>query len=141
MKRLPQYVIVFVAGLVAGFGAFAGSQIFQKKMRTAVFLAEARVEVDNLRQKVTAFRVQAKRYPVDAAELVKAGIVDPAKPPVERLRGSSRIVKAWDGEGGFLYLSATGQVYLNADMKREKLLGADIDRLKNGDLLPPGTFY
>lgn len=141
MKELPKLIILLLAGFVAGFGAYAGTNIFQRKMRTSAFLAEAEGEVLGLRQKVAAYEARRGRRPKDVAELVRSGFWDPQQPPVERLRGQARWSGVWDGDGGFCYLSSTGQIYLNADLKREKLLRSDIERLKTGDLLPPGTFF
>jgi hypothetical protein len=73
--------------------------------------------------------------------MVAAGFWSPELPPVERLRGSADWVSAYDGEGGFLYLSTTGQIYLNTDLTREKLRGEDIRKLETGDLVPPGAFF
>ena len=141
MKELPKLIILILAGFVAGFSAYAGTNIFQRKMRTSAFLAEAEGEVLGLRQKVAALQARTGHRPADVAALVRAGLWDPQHPPVERLRGQARWSGSWDGEGGFCYVSASGQIYLNTDLKREKLLGSDIERLKTGDLLPPGTFF
>ena len=73
--------------------------------------------------------------------MVAAGFWSPVQPPSERLRGSADWVGAYDGDGGFVYLTATGQIYLNTDLTREKLRSADIRMLETGDLVPPGTFF
>jgi hypothetical protein len=112
-----------------------------RKARTAVFLAEAEAEIRGLRDKVSGFRRVHGRPPRDVAEMVAAGFWDPEHPPAERLRGSADWVTAFDGDGGFLYLTDTGQIFLNDDLKREKLRAADIRKLESGELVPPGTFY
>jgi hypothetical protein len=138
---IPKLIITFVAGLCLGFGTQSVMSIGFRKMRTAMFLAEAQAQVQGLTAKVQAFKAARGRYPRDAAEMAAAGFWRADEPPVERLKGSGHWATAFDGEGGFLYLSATGQVYLNADLKREKLRSADIELLKSGTLVPPGTFF
>ncbi|HTB22409.1 MAG TPA: hypothetical protein VK914_06860 [bacterium] len=141
MKELSKIIIVFVAAFSAGF-AFQGvlATTF-RKARTAVFLAEADGQVQGLRLKVADFKRREGRFPKDIPEMVAQGFWSPAQPPCERLRGCADWVTAYDGEGGFLYLSATGQIYLNTDLTREKLRSADIHKLETGDLVPPGTFF
>lgn len=141
MKELPKALILLLAGFACGFAAQSVLAIGFRKMRTAEFLAYAKAEVGGLRKKVEAFKAQKGRYPKDAAEMAAAGFWAPEQPPVERLRGSGAWVTAYDGQGGFLYLSATGQIFLNTDLKREKLRRVDQDELMHGDLLPPGTFF
>jgi hypothetical protein len=141
MKELPKVFILLLAGFACGFAAQSVLAIGFRKMRTAEFLAHAEAEVHGLRAKIDAFKAQKGRYPKDAGEMAAAGFWSPERPPVERLRGSGQWVSAFDGEGGFVYLSVTGQVYLNTDLKREKLRNADMDKLLHGDLLPPGTFF
>jgi hypothetical protein len=141
MKELPKVLILVLAGFACGFAAQSVLAVGFRKMRTAEFLAYAQAEVHGLRKKVEAFKTQKGRFPKDAAEMAAAGFWSPAEPPVERLRGSGAWVTAYDGEGGFVYLSATGQIYLNTDLKREKLRHADQELLMHGDLLPPGTFF
>lgn len=141
MKDLPKLLITLLAGFVLGFGGFSVVQIGQRKLRTAVFLAEAEGQVMGLRAKVAAFKAAKGRYPRDTAEMVAAGFWAVQSPPVERLRGRPDWVTEFDGEGGFVYLSATGKIYLNTDLKREKFLRSDKQKLMTGDLLPPGTFF
>ena len=141
MKELPKLLILLLAGFVAGFGSQSVLAITFRKERTAVFLAEAEGQILGLRAKVADFRLRRGRFPRDASEMVAEGFWTSARPPVERLRGSADWVAAYDGEGGFVYLSATGRIYLNTDLKREKLRPADMRKLETGDLLPPGTFY
>lgn len=140
-KELPKLIIVLVAGFAAGFAFQSVLAIGFRKMRTAEFLAYAEAEVHGLRKKVAVFYAEKGRYPKDAAEMQAAGFWTPAQPPTERLRGSGAWVTRFDGEGGFVYLSPTGQIYLNTDLKREKLRHADQVKLQTGDLLPPGTFF
>lgn len=141
MKDLPKLLISLLAGLVLGFGTQSVAAIGFRKMRTAEFLAGAQAQVLGLRAKVQAFKAEKGRYPKDAAEMQAAGFWTAAQPPVERLRGSGAWVSVFDGQGGFLYLSATGMIHLNTDLKREKLRKADKQLLQTGDLLPPGTFF
>jgi hypothetical protein len=141
MKELSKILILLVAGFSAGF-AFEGSlAITFRKARTAVFLAEANGEVQGLRIKVADFRHRKGRFPRDVPEMVAVGFWSPVQPPTERLRGSADWVNAYDGEGGFVYLTASGRIYLNTDLTREKLRSADIRMLETGDLVPPGTFF
>jgi hypothetical protein len=141
MKELSKILILLVAGFSAGF-AFEGSlAITFRKARTAVFLAEADGQVKGLRLKVADFRRRKGRFPRDVQEMVAQGFWSPVEPPTERLRGSADWVNAYDGEGGFVYLTATGQIYLNTDLTREKLRSADVRMLETGDLVPPGTFF
>ncbi len=141
MKELPKLVIMLLAGVALGFAAQSVLAIGFRKMRTAQFLAQAEAQVLGLRAKAAAFKAEKGRYPKDPAEMQAAGFWTPAQPPVERLRGSAAWVSAYDGEGGFLYLSASGRIHLNTDLKREKLRRADKEKLQTGDLLPPGAFY
>jgi hypothetical protein len=141
MKQAPKFFILLAAGFALGFAAQSVLAVSFRKLRTAEFLAEAQSRVLGLRAKVAAFKAQKGRYPKDAAEMQAAGFWSPAQPPVERLRGGAAWVGEFDGQGGFVYLSATGMIYLNADLKREKLLKADKHKLQTGDLLPPGAFF
>lgn len=141
MKELPKLVIMLLAGLVLGFGTQSVMAVGFRKMRTAEFLAAAEAQVLGLRAKTAAFKAEKGRYPKDAAEMAAAGFWRPAQPPVERLRGSGAWVTVFDGQGGFVYLSATGMIHLNTDLKREKLRKADKLKLQTGDLLPPGAFF
>lgn len=141
MKELPKILILLVAGFAVGFGFQSVLAITFRKARTAVFLAEADGQVRGLRLKVSEFRLRHGRVPRDVPEMVASGFWSPAEPPTERLRGCADWVTAYDGEGGFVYLTATGQIYLNTDLTREKLRTADIRKLETGDLVPPGTFF
>jgi len=141
MKNLPKLLISLLAGFVLGFGGFSVVQIGQRKLRTAVFLAEAEGQVRGLRAKLATYYADQGRYPKDAAEMVAQGFWTVKDPPYEHLRGSAAWVTAFDGQGGFVYLSASGKIYLNTDLKREKFLRSDKLKLINGNLLPPGTFF
>jgi hypothetical protein len=141
VKELPKLLIVAVAAFACGFAFQSVLAVTFRKARTAVFLAEADAQVRGLREKVAAFKRAHGRVPRGPAEMVAAGFWSPSQPPVERLRGSADWVGAFDGEGGFLYVSSTGRIYLNDDLKREKMRATDIRALETGDLLPPGTFY
>jgi hypothetical protein len=137
MKQLPKVIILLLAGFIAGFGMQSILAITFRKARNAEFTAEAAGLIGVLRGKVAAFQAQKGRYPRDAAEMQAAGFWSVAEPPFEHFLGASRWVSAYDGEGGFLYLSATGQIFLNTELSREKLRWADRDRVRA--LLPPGT--
>jgi hypothetical protein len=141
LKSLPKLVILLLAGFMAGFAAQIVLAITFRKARTAVFLSEAEGEIMGLRAKVADFKRLHGRYPSGPDEMLRAGFWPAAQPPVERLRGSADWSDRYDGEGGFLYLSATGQIYLNTDLTREKLRWDDIHKLEHGDLVPPGTFF
>ena len=137
MKQLPKVIILLLAGFIAGFGFQSVLAIQQRKFRNMEFVAEAAGLLGVLRGKATAFHAQKGRYPHDAAEMQAAGFWAVADPPYEHFLGGSRWVTQYDGEGGFLYLSATGQIFLNTELSREKLSWADRDRVRA--LLPPGT--
>jgi hypothetical protein len=137
MKQLPKVIILLLAGFVAGFGFQSVLAITFKKFRNAEFVSESAGLIGVLRGKLAAFEAQKGRYPRDVAEMQAAGFWTVADPPFEHFLGGSRWVTQYDGEGGFLYLSATGQVFLNTELSREKLSWADRDRVRA--LLPPGT--
>lgn len=139
MKDLPKVVILLLAGFMAGFGFQSVLTIGFRKARNAEFVAEAASRVGALRAKIQGFKAQKGRYPKDAAEMLAAGFWTADQPPRERLRGGSQWVSAFDGEGGFLYLSATGQLYLNTDLAREKLRSVDREKLK--DLVTADALY
>lgn len=141
MKELPKLVILLLAGFTAGFAFQSVLAVGFRKMRTAQFLAQAEAQVRGLRVGVAAFQAEKGRFPKDAAEMQAAGLWTAAQPPVERLRGSGAWVTVFDGQGGFVYLSPSGRIYLNTDLKREKLRRMDKEKLQTGDLLPPGTFF
>ena len=139
MKQWPQVIILLLAGFVGGFAMKGVLDITFKKFRNAEFVAEADGLLGVLNGKVTAFKAQKGRFPRDAAEMQAAGFWTVAQPPSERLRGGDQWVSHFDGEGGFLYLSATGQIYLNTDLSREKLFRADRKRVRA--LVPAGALY
>jgi len=89
---------------------------------------------------VGAFHARQGRYPRDAAEMAAAGLWAVSDPPVERLRGGAQWVGHFDGEGGFLYDSATGRVLLNVDLKNEKLRAQDRAQVLLGGIVPPEGF-
>jgi hypothetical protein len=136
---LAQAAILILAGFLAGFGGKSVLDITFKKFRNAEFVAEAQGLVGVLRGKLKAFRAQKGRFPRDPAEMQAAGFWSVAQPPQERLKGGSRWASSFDGEGGFLYLSGTGELFLNTDLSREKLFSADRERVRS--LVPPGSLY
>jgi hypothetical protein len=137
MKQLPKVIILLLAGFVAGFGMQSVLAITFRKFRNAEFVAEADGLIGVLRSKVKAYQAKNGRYPRDVEEMQAAGFWTVAQPPFEHLRGGSQWVTQYDGEGGFVYLSATGEIFLNTELSREKLRWADRDRVRT--LLPPGT--
>ncbi len=139
MKQLPKVVILLLAGFMGGFGAQSVLAIWMRKARNAEFVAEAASRLQALRAKVKGYHAQTGRYPADAAAMLQAGFWTAADPPRERLRGGSQWVAEFNGDGGFLYLSATGEIFLNDDLSREKLRWSDRDRVR--ELVPPGTLY
>jgi hypothetical protein len=140
MKQLPKVVILLLAGFMAGFGMKSVIDITFKKFRNAEFVSEAAGLLGVLRGKVTAYQAKNGRYPGDASAMQAAGFWAVADPPREWLgAGGSRWVTQFDGQGGFLYLSVTGQIFLNTDLSREKLFRADRKRLES--LVPPGALY
>ncbi len=141
MKELPKLLIVAIAAFAAGFAFQGVLAVTFRKARTAIFLAEAEAQIRGLRVKVAEFKRVRGRPPKGPAEMVAEGFWSPSQPPVERMRGSADWVSSFTGDGGFLYVTATGQIYLNDDLKMEKMRALDIHKLETGDLLPPGTFY
>jgi hypothetical protein len=140
MKQLPKVIILLLAGFIAGFNLQSVLAVVFKKARNAEYVASAEGLVGVLRAKVKVYQAKTGRFPRDAAEMQAQGFWTVADPPREWLgQGGSRWVPAFDGEGGFLYLSATGQIYLNTDLSREKLRWADRQRVRA--LVPPGTLY
>lgn len=141
MKDFQKWVIAALAGAVLGFGAQSVLAVGFRKARNAEFLAEALSSLRQARQAVQAHKQAKGSWPRGVEALSKAGFLSAEDPPFERLRGSARWVSRYDGQGGFLYVSTTGKVYLNTDLKREKFSPADWKRLKESDALLPGTLY
>ena len=139
-KTLPKLIITLVGGFCLGFGAEGVASIGFQKMRTAEFLAEAVGQIRHLDDGLAAYHAVHGRYPADPAGLLAAGLWTAARPPVERLRGSGRWVRRFDGAGGFLYDSPTGKVYLNVDLKNDKLRGQDAAEIRRGGIVPPGQY-
>ncbi|HXC63785.1 MAG TPA: hypothetical protein VNZ67_05475, partial [bacterium] len=125
MQNLSKLLICLVAGFALGFGSEGIVNIGFQKMRTAAFLGEAVAQIHHLDDEALAFQAVHGRFPRDANEMAAAGLWKASDPPVERLRGGAQWVTAFDGEGGFVYASATGKVYLNVDLKNDKLRSAD----------------
>jgi hypothetical protein len=140
MQNLSKLLICLLAGFMLGFGVEGIVTIGFKKMRTAELLGEAAGTVRHLNDEVRAFQAVKGRYPKDAEELAKAGLWKATDPPVERLRGRAQWVDAYDGEGGFFYESVTGRVFLNVDLKNEKLRSADANEIRKGGIVPAGAF-
>jgi hypothetical protein len=139
MKDLPKFIILLLVGFGLGFGFQSVLGISFRKFRNAEFVAEAQALVTGLREKTKAYHAKTGRWPQGPEEMVRLGFWSVSQPPQERLRGGAGWSSEFTGEGGFLYLSATGQVYLNADLKREKMFKADWNRVM--DLVPAGKLY
>ena len=137
---IPKLIITLVAGVCLGFGTQSIVSIGFKKMRTAELLGEAVGEIKHLNDGVQAFHARQGRYPKDAAEMLAAGLWTADAPPVERLRGGARWALQYDGGGGFYYESATGKVFLNVDLKNEKLRAEEVAQLRRGGIVPAGAF-
>lgn len=136
----PKLVISLVAGVVLGFGTQSVLGISFRKLRSAEFLAEAVDQIQALDAKAASYKAAHGSFPADPAAMEAAGFWTPSRPPVERMRGSAQWVSTFDGEGGFVYVSATGTVYLNVDLKNDKLRGVDAERVRRGGVVPPGEF-
>ena len=136
-----RYAILILAGFCLGWGAQSGMGIAMRKSTNSRFISESEIALKVARAAVASFKAREKRLPKSAAELFAKGYLDPADPPAESWHRGARWASEWDGEGGFLYLSATGQVFLNADVSREKFMGRDWKRVLNGDLFPPGRIF
>jgi hypothetical protein len=138
MKDFQRYLIVAVAAFCLGFVVQSVMGVTLRKAANSRFISESELELKELRAALSGFHAKEKRFPAGVAELYAKGYLDPAQPPVESMRRKARWVSRWDGEGGFVYLSATGQVYLNADVSREKFFRIDWKRVKDGAMFPPG---
>lgn len=136
-----RYGILLIAGFCLGWGAQSGAGIAMRKSSNSRFISESEISLKVARSAVEAFRAREKRFPKSAAELFAKGDLDPLDPPAESWHRGARWSPAWDGEGGFVYLSATGQVYLNADVSREKFFSKDWKRVLDGGLFPPGKIF
>jgi hypothetical protein len=136
-----RYAIMFVAGFCMGWGAQSLMGIAMRKSANSRFLSESELTLETLRARIASFKAKEKRFPKGIDELVAKGYVSPSDPPVESMQRGARWVPEWDGDGGFLYLSSTGEVYLNADVSREKFFRVDWKRVLDGDLFPKGKIF
>jgi len=136
-----RYAILLIAGFCLGWGAESGAGIMMRKATNSRFISESQIALEVARAGLRAFRAHEGRLPKDARELFIKGYLNPTDPPAESWHRGARWVGAWDGEGGFVYLSATGQVFLNADVSREKFFHSDWKRVLDGDLFPKGAIY
>lgn len=141
MKDFQKYLIVAVAAFCLGFMVQSIMRVTLRKAANSRFVSESDLTLQALRATLSRFHNKENRFPVGVAELYAKGYLDPAQPPVESMRRGATWLPAWDGEGGFVYLSATGQVYLNADVSREKFFSNDWKRVKDGTMFPPGKIY
>jgi hypothetical protein len=136
-----RYAIMFLAGFCVGWGAQSLMGIAMRKSANSRFLSESELTLEGLRAGIARFKASEKRFPKNVQELVAKGEINPSDPPVESMQRGARWVSVWDGEGGFVYLSGTGEVYLNADVSREKFFHADWKRVLEGDLFPKGKIF
>lgn len=136
-----RYAILLIAGFCLGWGAQSGAGIAMRKSTNSRLISESEIALKVARAGVASFKAREKRFPRGVAELFSHADLDPADPPAESWHRGARWASTWDGEGGFLYLSATGQVYLNADVSREKFFRADWKRVLDGDLFPKGKIF
>ena len=134
----PKYIIVAIAAFCLGFMGPSLMGITMRRAANSRFISESEQTLKGLRAQVAKFRKKEGHFPSGPAELYAKGYLDPSNPPVESMRRGAQWLPAWDGESGFVYLSATGQVYLNADVSREKFFRADWKRVLEGGLFPPG---
>jgi hypothetical protein len=141
MKEFQNYSIVAVVAFGLGFSSWTGLGVFQRKTANSRFLLESHHTLEGIRGSLKRFRQEKGRFPRNVSELYDGAYLDPAQPPIESMRRGGQWVSAWDGEGGFLYLSGTGQVYLNADVSREKFFGNDWKEVLEGGMFPPGKIY
>lgn len=133
-----RYGILVLGGFCLGWGAQSVMGIGIRKAANSRFLSESEMTLKAARAAIGRFRARDKRYPKGPGELFAKGDLDPANPPVEFMHKSPRWAAEWDGEGGFVYSSATGEVYLNADVSREKFFRSDWKRVFEGGLFPKG---
>jgi hypothetical protein len=133
MKGIRVFILL-LAGFALGWVAQSVMGITMRKAANTRFLDESEGTLKGLRARIQAFKASRGRWPKGPAELG----LDQASPPFESLRHSARWVGAWDGQGGFLYSAETGELYLNADLSREKLFRADWKRVLEGGLFPKG---
>jgi hypothetical protein len=133
-----RYGILILAGFCVGWGAQSVMGIGIRKAANSRFLSESGATLTLARQAVAAFRAREGRFPKGPGELFAKGDLNPADPPVESMHKGARWAPEWDGEGGFVYLSGTGELYLNADVSREKFFRSDWKRVFEGGMFPKG---
>jgi hypothetical protein len=136
-----RYAILLVAGFCLGWGAQSLMGIAMRKSANSRFLSESELTLKAARGKVASFKAREKRFPAGVGELVAKGYLDAADMPIESMHREARWVGEWDGDGGFVYLSSTGELYLNADVSREKFFRSDWKRVLDGDLFPKGKIF
>lgn len=136
-----RYAIMALAGFCLGWGLHSVVGIGMRKSANSRFLSESEITLKSTRAAVARFRDREKRFPGGLGELLAKGDLDAANVPIEAMRKGARWVSAWDGDGGFVYLSGTGELFLNADISREKLLRADWKRVLEGDMFPKGKIF
>ena len=141
MKDFQRYLIVAVGAFCLGFVFQSVLGITLRKASNSRFVSETELTLKGLRATVQRFRDKERRFPRGVAELYAKGYLDPEQPPVESMRRGATWAPRWDGEGGFVYVSATGSLYINADVSREKFFKADWKRVKDGGMFPPGKIY
>ncbi len=139
MKDLAKFLIIGLAGFGLGWAAQSGFGIALRKARNRAFLDESESRLKALRLMVRDHHARKGRFPGGPGDLYASGALSPLDPPVEGMRRGAKWVGAFDGEGGFVYLSPTGELYLNADVSREKFFRSDWKRVLEGGLFPKGS--
>jgi hypothetical protein len=133
--------ICLAGGFCLAWFALAGARVTLVKSANQRLLLKDRGLVVHVRNLVARSRRETGHLPAGPGDLVRSGLLDPADMPVEAFSASARWVPRYDGGGGFVYDPATGDFYLNADVKRMKFFGADWDIILKGDLFPHGAVF
>lgn len=136
-----RYGIVLLAGFCLGWFAQSGMGIAMRKSAGSRLLSESELSLKTGRDQIAAYKSKQKRFPTGASELSAAGYLDPGLPLVESFSKSGRWASEWDGKGGFVYLTQSGELYLNIDVSREKLFRTDWERVLEGNLFPKGKIH
>jgi len=136
-----RYAIMALGGFCLGWGAQSVMGIAMRKSANSRFLSESELTLKSTRAAIARFQAREKRFPKGPAELLLKGDLQASSMPVESMRKGAQWVPAWDGQGGFVYLSASGQVFINADVSREKFFRSDWKRVLEGGMFPKGKIY
>lgn len=141
VRQSVRLIICLAAGFSLGWFGLAGARVAMVKSTNQRLLLKDRGLVVHCRNLVVKHRAMTGRLPKGAAELVKAGLLDPSDMPVEAFSASARWAPRYDGAGGFVYDPVRGDFFLNADVKRMKFFKADWDVILKGDLFPAGAVF